>query len=186
MIPSPMLPRVSKVPLGTALLIPVPEAESAVGRWRQLFDPSALTGVPPHITLIFPYLPSDRCDTRVLGVLREMFRRVPEFDYGLSEFGEFPGVVFLKPRPNDPFIALIQSLADRFPEAPPYGGSFPTIIPHLTIAHSDNATEMAELRADVSRSLPISCHAHEVHLMRETIDGQWQLSERFELGRQTP
>jgi 2'-5' RNA ligase len=180
-----MLPAVSQVHLRTALLIPVPEAEPAVGRWRQLFDPSAQSGVPPHITLIFPYLSSDRCDTRVLGMLREMFRRVPEFDYALSEFGEFPGVVFLKPRPNEPFIALIKSLADRFPEAPPYGGSFPTIIPHLTIAHSDDATEMAKLSADVSCSLPIRCHAHEVHLMREMIDGQWHLSERFGLGKQS-
>jgi 2'-5' RNA ligase len=182
MIPSPMLPPVSQVPLRTALLIPVPEAEPAVGRWRQLFDPSAQNGVPPHITLIFPYLSSDRCDTRVLGALRNIFRRALEFDYELAEIGEFPGVVFLVPQPDEPFIALIQTLADRFPDAPPYGGSFPTIIPHLTIAHSDDAAEMAKVKADVSRFLPIRCHAHEVHLMRETIDGQWHLSEQFELG----
>ena len=180
-----MLPPVFQEPLRTALLIPVPEAEPAVGRWRQLFDPSAQSGVPPHITLIFPYLSSDRCDTRVLGVLRNIFSRTPELDYELAEIGEFPGVVFLAPQPDEPFIALIETLAARFPEAPPYGGSFPTIIPHLTIAHSDDAAEMARARADVGRFLPIRCHAHEVHLMREMTDGQWQLSERFLLGEQS-
>jgi len=177
-----MLPPVSQVPLRTALLIPVPEAEPAVGRWRQIFDPSAQNGVPHHITLIFPFLSSDHCDTRVLGELRNIFSRAPEFDYELAQIGDFPGVVYLAPQPEEPFIALIRTLADRFPGAPPYGGSFPTIIPHLTIAHSDDGAQMARVRADVRRFLPIPCHAREVHLMLETIGGQWQLSEQFELG----
>jgi hypothetical protein len=135
--------------------------------------------------LIFPYLASDRCDTRVLGELREIFGSAPGFDYQLDEIREFPGVVFLAPRPDEPFIALIRTLADRFPDAPPYGGSFPTIIPHLTIAHSCDAAITARIRSDVARWLPIRSRAQEVHLMRETADGQWLLSERFTLGTQS-
>jgi hypothetical protein len=110
---------------------------------------------------------------------------VPAFDYELDEIREFPGVVFLAPRPDEPFVALIRTLAEQFPEAPPYGGSFPTIIPHLTIAHTFDATIAASIRADIVPCLPIRSRVQEVHLMRETIDGQWLLSERFALGPQS-
>jgi len=43
----------------SAVLIPVPEAESIVGRWRHEYDPVAAAGGPAHITLVVPWLPPD-------------------------------------------------------------------------------------------------------------------------------
>jgi 2'-5' RNA ligase len=173
---------VTHAPLRTALLVAVPEAEPVVGRWRSLFDPSALHGVPPHVTLIFPYLSSDRCDARVLAQLRDIFRRTARFDFQLAGAGEFPGILYLTPTPHEPFRDLIQTLVDQFPDAPPYGGIHPTIIPHLTVAHSCDDATRALMIESVSASLPIQCLAHEAQLMRENIDGDWELNERFPLG----
>jgi hypothetical protein len=41
----------------SALLLPVPAAEAAVGPYRALLDPSARDGVPAHITVLYPFLP---------------------------------------------------------------------------------------------------------------------------------
>ena len=39
----------------TALVIAVPEAEPVVGRLRSLYDEADTTGVPAHVTLLFPF-----------------------------------------------------------------------------------------------------------------------------------
>lgn len=54
----------------SAAIVPVPEAESAVGEFRAELDPSARCGVPAHVTVIYPLLPPDRLDRnarRLLG-----------------------------------------------------------------------------------------------------------------------
>jgi hypothetical protein len=40
-----------------AVVVPVPEAEPAVGPWRQQLDPSARKGMPAHCTLVYPFAP---------------------------------------------------------------------------------------------------------------------------------
>ena len=40
----------------TAIIIPVPEAEAAVGQLRARYDRAAGLGAPPHITLLYPFL----------------------------------------------------------------------------------------------------------------------------------
>jgi hypothetical protein len=40
----------------TAVIVEIPEALPAVGRWRARFDTSAAVGVPPHVTVVFPFL----------------------------------------------------------------------------------------------------------------------------------
>jgi hypothetical protein len=40
----------------TAVIVEIPEALPAVGQWRARFDTSAAVGVPPHVTIVFPFL----------------------------------------------------------------------------------------------------------------------------------
>lgn len=42
----------------TAVLLRVPEAEPLVREWRAKGDPSAAHGVPAHVTLLYPFVPS--------------------------------------------------------------------------------------------------------------------------------
>src|SRR5437660_989822 len=64
----------------SALLIPVPEAEPLVGQWRLEHDPSARAGVPPHVTLLYPFLPPDDITP---GDLDELFARALGHDVAL-------------------------------------------------------------------------------------------------------
>ena len=111
-----------------------------------------------------------------------MFAQSEPIELHLAALGEFPTVVYLAPEPAAPISRLIERLACRFPEAPPYGGAFPTIIPHLTIAHTCDAALRERIMREISPALPVRCTAREVMLMREEIDGHWRTHERFPLG----
>lgn len=168
--------------LRTALLIAVPEAEPLVSAWRDRFDPSAAHGVPAHVTLIFPFLPAGRCDGSTVDWLRCMFAAREAFAFQLSELRRFPGVLYLAVEPSKPVVDLAEALVERFPEAPPYGGSFPEFIPHLTVAHSCDEAALRQMERTVRPALPVQSSAREVILMREHMDGRWAIQDRFPLG----
>ena len=39
-------------PTETALIVPVPEVEPIVGRFRDRYDPAAADGIPAHVTVV--------------------------------------------------------------------------------------------------------------------------------------
>ncbi|HEY0937275.1 MAG TPA: 2'-5' RNA ligase family protein, partial [Trebonia sp.] len=107
----------------SALLVPVPAAEPAVGRHRARLDESAHDGVPAHLTVLYPFLPPALIDDAVLTSLGRLFAGLPAFAFTLDRvawFGE--NVVWLGPRDPAPFSALIGRAAAAFPSCPPYGG----------------------------------------------------------------
>jgi hypothetical protein len=75
-------------------------------------------------------------------------------------------------------------VAERFPEAPPYGGAFAHIIPHLTIAHAadrDQLNQIAQAFEQASQGkLPILAAVNEVLLLDNTT-GRWQIRANFPL-----
>ncbi|MGI5290019.1 2'-5' RNA ligase family protein [Nonomuraea polychroma] len=112
------------------------EAEPLVGHWRRRFDASASAGVPAHVTVLVPFLDIDRMDPEVMDVLKALIGEHSPFTIRFDKCQRFPGVLYLAPTPDQPFRALTEAVAARWPEAPPYGGQYAEIIPHLTVAHS--------------------------------------------------
>jgi len=68
----------------SALTILVPEAERLVAPFREKYDPSAMTGMSAHITLIYPFLPPDEIDALALGKIAECSARFAAFDFSLT------------------------------------------------------------------------------------------------------
>ncbi len=128
----------------SALVVLVPEVQTLVGDLRERHDPSAAEGVPPHITVLYPFVPPEDINDAVLDGLRCVLRDVPAFSFRLSRIGRFPDTLYLAPDPADPFIRLTQCIARRFPEHPPYEGLHDTICPHLTIARGSEALDAIE------------------------------------------
>jgi hypothetical protein len=62
--------------LQSALLLPVPAAESVVGPHRARRDASARDGVPAHVTVLYPFLPT-AIGPDVLAALAQLFAGVP-------------------------------------------------------------------------------------------------------------
>ncbi len=158
----------------TALVIVVPEAEPLVGHLREQYDhPAGGLGVPAHVTLLFPF--GDDADG-----LEELFAGVAPFDFSLSHTARFveEPVLYLAPEPADAFVRVTEALVARYPEFPPFGGEYDTIVPHLTVGYDVPKDVEERLRP----SLPIHARAETVTWLEERPDGRWAKRRRFLLG----
>lgn len=167
----------------SAFIVRVPEVESHVARLRERFDPAARLGVPAHVTLLFPFLSPDRISATVVEAALGIASAARAFPFRLATLQRFPGVLYLAPEPAAPFVALTRALVRRFPEFPPYGGQFPTIVPHLTVAHANDA-EREAAESELLASLPapdgVSASCHEITLI-ENSSGRWRPMHVFPL-----
>lgn len=165
----------------TGLIVRIPEAEPAVRGWRERLDPSARAGVPAHVTVLFPFLDESRIDALVHAALANVLGRHPAFDLRFERCGRFPGVLHLVPEPDTRLRQLTEAIANRWPEAPPYGGRFAEIVPHLTIAQGQEGPVLEEIEADLAVRLPFTSHVSSVELIVH--DGtKWQERASFPLG----
>lgn len=135
--------------------MPVPAAEPVVSVWREQFDSSAAQGMPAHITALHPFLDEDHLTDDVLAQLCELCAEQPRLDVVFRRTGRFAEVLYLDPEPADGLRQLTVAIAERWPEAPPYGGSFEDVIPHLTVAHGAGDGVLADIEAHVLRGLPV-------------------------------
>ncbi|MFC0550203.1 2'-5' RNA ligase family protein [Planotetraspora thailandica] len=165
----------------TALIAAVPEAEPVVGEWRSRFDPSVAYGVPAHVTILYPFLRADRIDAGMLADLRALFAAHAPFDVRFSGCGRFPEVLYLAPDPGRPFADLTEAVAARWPEAPPYGGRFDEVVPHLTVADGVPVDVQDTIEAGLAAGLPVAAHVSSVSL--HSYDGTiWRNVACFPLG----
>jgi 2'-5' RNA ligase len=163
----------------TALIIAVPEAEPVVGEWRERYDNASL-GVPAHVTLLFPFVPSEQMDDALLAELSELIGSQLAFSFTLSRVERFPDVTWLAPEPAEPFRRLTELIFSRYPDYPPYEGVHDEIVPHLTVA---DAAMRDQIDSALTPQLPIDAEAREVTLLVEDRSGNWRSSERFPLAR---
>jgi 2'-5' RNA ligase len=176
------------MPIESALVILIPEAEVLVESFRIQYDPSAALGVPAHVTVLYPFKPSRELNADVIRSLEELFSKFPGFSVSFGESRRFPGVLYLSPVPDEIFRRLTEIVAKRFPETPPYGGQFTDIVPHLTVAQVGDSQRLEEIAADFERStmgcLPIQVSVKEIALM-DNESGYWKVRMRFPLGPNT-
>jgi len=161
----------------TALIITVPEAEALVGDWRERYDNASL-GIPAHVTLLFPFVPSEKADDTLLADLSELFGAQPAFSFSLPRVARFPEVAWLAPEPATPFRRLTELIYSRYPDYPPYEGVHDEIIPHLTVGVGDAALQ-DEIEAALRPQLPIYAEARHVTLLVEDDVGRWRVLDEF-------
>jgi 2'-5' RNA ligase len=167
----------------SALLVPVPEAEPLVRRWRERLDRSAAMGVPAHVTILYPFVPPRDVDDLLLADLRSLFGRIAPFYYALTElrwFGE--DVLWLAPEPDTGFRGLIDAVVARYPRYPPYGRPEQEVIPHLTVGDSGGREALQAAEAALRPGLPLRASVLEVWLVEATETERWGVRERFRLG----
>jgi len=168
----------------TALICRVPEAERHIARYRDRYDPSARRNVPAHVTILYPFMPPEQVDAGVLQELRTIAASVRCFEYRLAETRRFPVSLYLAPQPEDSFAALTAGVFRAFPDYPPFAGKFTTVVPHVTVAHADEAQLCeieVELRIALASGSPIRARCSEMVLI-ENSRGHWEELQRFPLG----
>ena len=129
----------------TAVVVLLPELEPLIGEWRRRYTRDGSRGMPPHVTLMVPFADSSGLDYRrdALGRVVGEFR---QFEVTLSGTARFAGLLYLRPEPEEPFVALTEALVEAFPAFLPYGGEFEEIVPHATVAEGDESSWPASRR----------------------------------------
>ncbi|WP_219462951.1 2'-5' RNA ligase family protein [Nonomuraea rhizosphaerae] len=161
----------------TALVVPVPEAEPVVGPWRAALDPSSPYGVPPHVTVMYPFLPSGEAGRAALG---ELFAGFAAFDVVFARCVRLGGLLYLEPSPAEPFARLTGAVTARWPRAIPYGGKHGEALPHLSIGYDGGEARFDEASAAIEPGLPVRSRVTTVRLVE--FDGTtWRTVEDFPL-----
>ena len=116
----------------TAVIVPVLALESVVGEFRAALDHSAPWGVPPHVTVCYPFVPPSAVNADTIAALRAAV--VPAFECTFRAVRWFGNdAVWFVPEPEAPFHTLTVEVLRRFPDHPRYGGAVDPI-PYLTIS----------------------------------------------------
>jgi hypothetical protein len=124
----------SPPPTETALIAPVAEAEPLVGAFRERLDPAAGWGIPPHVTVLYPFVPPAEVRPRVHASVAAAIGGIPAFVCRFARTNWFGDeVLWLAPEPAEPFRLLTDAVWSAFPGHPPYGGAHPDVVPHLTV-----------------------------------------------------
>jgi 2'-5' RNA ligase len=167
----------------SAVLVHVPEAEPVVGGWRRRYTHDAPLGIPPHVTLLFPFVAAGSLDEEVERRLANLLSEAEPFAVTFARTARFPTILYLEPQPSAPFSALTEAIAADWPEHPPYEGEFDEVIPHLTVAESDDERLIAQIEADVVPQLPVRSRVREAQLYVEDAAGRWHEHRRLPLAQ---
>ena len=166
----------------SAVLVTVPEAEPVVGEWRRRYTLDAPAGIPAHVTILFPFVEPQRLG-EVEGRLAQLVAGTPAFELTFARTARFPEVLYLEPEPVEPFVALTHAIEREWPDQPPYGGHYETIVPHLTVAESDDPALLDRIAADVEPKLPLVTRVREASLFVEDHAGRWRKHGRLPFGQ---
>lgn len=166
----------------SALVVVADEAEPIVGDWRLRHQREAVErGLPAHLTVLFPFVPTTQIDDELLTELRRLYAPVRPFTYELASVESFPDAAWLAPAPAEPFHVLVDVARRAFPALPPYGEPEHVVVPHCTIGTDDDPETVEAMVRDIREGLvpllPIRCRAAELVLLGEGTDGRWARRE---------
>jgi 2'-5' RNA ligase len=163
----------------STLIVPVPSVERVLADFLGRPPQRETTGLPAHITALFPFAPAHAVDAGLEAAVGEVVAGFGAFDFRLADVGTFPSVLYLAPQPAEPFRELTEALWSRWPQFPPYGGAYGEVVPHLTVATGHRRPDAVER---LRRLLPLEARADEVWLLTQQADSRWALRRRFPFG----
>ncbi|MGH3009573.1 MAG: 2'-5' RNA ligase family protein [Gaiellaceae bacterium] len=144
-----------------ALVVPFPGLVEPVGIANDL---------PPHVTVLFP-CPDD------VSAIGDVLAPFGAFDVTFARLERFPGTLWLAPEPGEPFVAMTEAMVERWPDHQPYGGSFDTIVPHLSVAQG----QLDETETLLEPLLPLRSRAESVVLYERAGGDHWREVQTFAL-----
>lgn len=133
---------ISRALISAVIILAPPDVAAFVQEVRRLCDSCTRHPIPPHLTVMWPFLspgsvdegPDEALLAATSERLRHVCREIAPFRVRLECYETFASrVLYLAPSNPESIIAVHQRLLAEFPDYPPYGGAFGTFIPHLTV-----------------------------------------------------
>ncbi len=176
------------VPNESALLVRVPAAELGVSRHRDRYDAAARVGVPAHVTIAYPFKPTELLTSIDLDALTDVFARFRPVEVTFARTAWFGDeVLYLEPSDPRPLLALTGAIEKAFPKYPIYGGAYQTVHPHLTVGQTSDRAALLAVERDVLGFLPVRHFVSGVELWQgpalATGLGRWTHAQTFPLQR---
>jgi hypothetical protein len=168
----------------SAVLVPVPEAEAALGHLRRRLDNVGGRRVPAHVTVVFPFVPPGRIDDDVVATLARAVATVPAFDATLPHPAWFDDadVLYVPAEPAGEFRRLVDAVVASFPQHPPYGGAYDEPVPHLTVGARSPVGELRAAVPELAALLPLRTRVDHALLVQGVGDVPWEVRARLPLG----
>ena len=164
----------------SAAVVHVPAAEPVVGAWRRAHTYDAPLGMPAHVTILYPFV----ARAELAGAeprLAELVAGHEAFDATFARTAQFPELLYLEPEPAERFLRLTEAVTAAWPEHPPYEGAHEIVIPHLTVAESEDASLLDAIASELEPQLPIRQRVDAASLFVEGDDGRWREHSRLPL-----
>ena len=136
------------------------------------------------MTVLYPFMAPDQVDDEVLERLRDIAHAVPCFSYRLAQTRRFPVALYLGPDPDASFPRSSTASLPPFPTIRRSKASSTTVVPHVTVAHGDEALLCSieiELRIALAAGGGLRARCTEVVLI-ENSSGRWEPMHTFPLG----
>jgi 2'-5' RNA ligase len=149
-------------------------------RLRQRHTDAAKSGIPAHITVLYPFLPPTMLMPDIRNALARIASAEHPYTVRFARVERWTGVVWLAPEPAAPFARLTDAVRLAFPDYPPYGGTIAQPIPHLTIAEGDTVDGEA-IQTAASPHLPFTRAIAALTVIAEEASGRWRLRWRLPL-----
>lgn len=146
---------------------------AAIERLRRDHDRAARLGVPPHVTILYPFVPVTELTPAIRDDLARIAGEFRSFRVTFFEAVRWAGLVCLMPEPSAPFTGLIDRVGACFPEHPPYAGAISEVIPHLTVVES-TSVPLDEVVAGAAGSLPFDAAADALEVLAQVDGGRWR------------
>lgn len=142
----------------------------------------AARGVPPHVTVLFPFLPVDALTPEVHLTLWDLAAARRPFAARFDRVECLDTMVWFLPADQLPFLRLTAEVVARWPDYPPYEGVHDELIAHLTLVETSNLESLNEACAAASASRGFDAAVDELRVITEDPAGRWFDRWRLPLG----
>lgn len=146
----------------TVLLVFVPAVDSLRAKAERLggFLPAAL---PAHLTLLYPFVPVRELAAETNRELQRLARGHLPLELTLRRTGRFEGVLWLDPGVEvNPLVADVRK---TWPHYPPYGDPKFVVVPHVTLAQTDDRAILDRIEMEIACELPLTVIAHTLSVL---------------------
>lgn len=149
---------------------------------RNEHDAMAARGVPPHVTVLFPFVQADALTPDVHTALAQIAASTPRFAARFGRVEHVDTLIWLVPIEQEPFLKLTAAVAARWPNHPPYGGVHRELTAHLTVLDGSDDAGLREAENAAKQTVPFDARVDALEVIAEDDAGGWSLRWRLPLG----
>ncbi|MDD2656219.1 MAG: 2'-5' RNA ligase family protein [Patescibacteria group bacterium] len=158
----------------TLININLPELTDILNPWREETIELSHKGVPPHVSLIYPWLETP-ISKKELKNIQKILENTKIFTLEFDSIKKFDnGTTYFSPSNTKKLQEIQNKIMKKYPTIKMYNGEFKDTIFHLTIAKiGDDEEKFVEIQNKLSKYLPIKKEITQITIMQEDENGYW-------------